>query len=151
VSSSCQRCGAKCCRYFCFQIEKPQSFEEFENVRWFLLHEGITVHVEEEGDWYIAIANPCREIGDDGSCRVYEHRPVICRKYDAGNCDATPGDYEYAHLFRTPRELEAYARKVVGDKLFDEARGQMYGRLARNHARRERRRQARAAASGKAK
>lgn len=137
--SFCERCGAKCCRYFCFQIEQPKCFEEFENVRWFLLHKGISVHID-EGLWYIAIASECREIAPDGKCGIYDQRPVICRKYDAGNCDNTPGEYEYDQLFQTPQELEAYARKVVGDELFDEARKQMYGRLARNQAKREKRR-----------
>ena len=39
----CQYCTAKCCRYFALPIETPESLEDWEFVRWYLLHEGATV------------------------------------------------------------------------------------------------------------
>ncbi|MFP4353600.1 MAG: YkgJ family cysteine cluster protein [Phycisphaerae bacterium] len=118
--ADCAKCNAKCCRYFCFEIDAPEDVDEFEDVRWFLLHEGISVHVD-EGDWYISIMNPCRHIGQDNRCGIYEDRPLICRKYSQDNCDATGGDYEYEEFFETAEQLEAYARKKLGKK-FDKKR-----------------------------
>ena len=46
----CTRCGARCCNYFCFEIDEPDEFDEFENIRWFLCHEGVSVHID-DGDW----------------------------------------------------------------------------------------------------
>ena len=48
MSKTCQECGAKCCRYFCFEIDEPDTYEEFENVRWYLCHEHVAVHVAEQ-------------------------------------------------------------------------------------------------------
>lgn len=133
VTLMCRECGGKCCRYFCFQIDAPGSFDEFEDVRWFLLHEDITVHVE-DGDWYIAIANRCRALAEDGRCGTYETRPLICRKYSMENCEHTGGDYGYEEHFHTPEDLEAYARKTLGKKAYREAREKAYAKSARKEA-----------------
>jgi uncharacterized protein len=118
--SSCKECGGRCCKYFCLQIDTPDSFEEFENIRWFLLHEGITVHVE-DGDWYMSVANRCKALSADGQCTAYERRPLVCRRYVTDNCDHTGGDYEFQEHFRTPEELARHARKALGEKAYDQA------------------------------
>ena len=114
----CKECGAKCCTYFCFEIDEPDDVEEFEDVRWYLCHDGVSVHID-EGDWFISIANRCKMLSDDDECTIYDNRPLICRKYELENCDQTGGDYGYDEEFTTPDELEAYARKTLGDETFE--------------------------------
>jgi len=118
LSSICRKCGAQCCRYFCFQIDEPDDFEEFDDIRWYLCHEGISVHID-EGDWYISIPNKCKMLTRDNRCSIYPDRPLICRKYDTDNCDYTQGDYGYDEEFQTPEELDAYARKTLGEKEYE--------------------------------
>jgi len=122
MSSTCGECGAKCCRYFCFEIDAPDTYEEFDDIRWFLLHEGITVHVDEKGDWYISIDNRCKALGRDNGCRIYEDRPLICRKYTMDGCDHTGGDYGYREMFSAPEDIDRYAREVLGEKVFESKR-----------------------------
>ena len=45
----CDYCTAKCCRYFALPLETPTTREEFEYIRWFLLHDQATV-ITEEGE-----------------------------------------------------------------------------------------------------
>ena len=137
IRSSCKECGGKCCKYFCLQIDTPDSFEEFENLRWFLLHEGITVHVE-DGAWYMSVPNRCKALSADGQCTAYEDRPLVCRRYATNNCDHTGGDYEFQEHFRTPEELARYARKALGEKAYDRAKE----RVGRKAARRSRQKKA---------
>ena len=112
----CVQCGAKCCTYFCFEIDEPTDVDEFEDVRWFLCHEGVSVHID-EGSWYISLMNPCKFLdGKTMLCTNYDERPLICRKYDHENCDFTQGDYGYDQEFTTPDQLEAYAVKTLGKK-----------------------------------
>lgn len=120
IDPMCRQCQAKCCRYFCFQIDEPDSFEEFENLRWFMLHEGISIHID-EGNWFISIDNKCKYLADDGRCLNYDSRPAICRKYTTDGCDATGGDYEYDEQFETAEQVAAYARKKLGRKKYDKA------------------------------
>lgn len=128
MTDVCDRCGAKCCRYFCFEIDEPDSYAEFEDVRWYLFHEGVSVHVDADGDWYISIANPCTALDENGRCTAYENRPLICRKYDPSGCDETGGDYEYRHEFKTPEDLERYARKTLGEESFRRSRRRANGK-----------------------
>ena len=122
MSKTCQECGAKCCRYFCFEIDEPDTYEEFDDIRWFVLHKGISVHIDEDGDWYISIANRCKALGRDDRCKRYEDRPLICRKYTDENCDHTSGDYGYKELFNAPEDIDRYARNALGEKKFDKER-----------------------------
>ena len=121
MSKQCRACAGKCCTYFCFQIDEPDSYAEFENVRWYLCHEGVSVHID-DGDWFLAVANRCRNLTRDGRCKIYENRPLICREYSHESCDHTSGDYEYEKLFETPEQMERYARKTLGARKFDAAR-----------------------------
>ena len=54
----CEKCVGLCCRYLALPIDTPKTKGDFDDVRWYLAHEGISVFVE-EGDWYINIANRC--------------------------------------------------------------------------------------------
>ena len=126
IDKTCLQCGAKCCRYFCFEIDQPDTFEEFENLRWFLLHEGITIHVD-EGKWFISIDNPCKNLTPEGRCSDYANRPMICRAYSIEGCDATGGDYEYEELFTKPEQIAAYARKALGGRKYDKHWAKMCG------------------------
>ena len=121
MSEACQKCGAKCCTYFCFEIDEPDCYEEFEDVRWYLCHEDVTVHID-EGDWFISIGNRCKMLSPGNLCIAYDDRPLICRRYEQENCDAIGGDYGYDEHFSTPEELEAYARRTLGEKAFDRAK-----------------------------
>ena len=47
----CDYCPAKCCRYFAMPIDEPETHEDFEYVRWYLLHQGATVFTEDD-TWY---------------------------------------------------------------------------------------------------
>ena len=129
MDPQCARCGAKCCSYFCFQIDEPGTFEDYENIRWFLLHRGVSVHIDDQDDWYISIANECTRLGDDGKCGIYENRPRICRTYQTDGCDFTNGDYEYKELFETPEAFEAYARRRFGAR-YDRMRAKDRGEIA---------------------
>ena len=128
MSNICIACGAKCCGYFCFEIDEPTEFDDFENIRWFLCHKDITVHVD-EGDWYISIDNPCMMLDETNRCRVYDDRPLICREYEMDNCDETPGGYDYEVEFRTPEEIEQYAMKTLGRKEYERERAKARGKL----------------------
>lgn len=40
----CQGCS-KCCEYVAMQIDTPETQDDFENIRWYLLHENVKVFV----------------------------------------------------------------------------------------------------------
>lgn len=131
IDTRCKKCDANCCRYFCFEIDKPDTFGEFEDIRWYLMHEGVSVHVDSKGDWYISIENICKMLrqGRNGAqCADYENRPLICRKHSPETCEFTVGQFEYDELFTTPEQLVDYARRMLGEKSYARSRARMHAR-----------------------
>lgn len=106
----CEHCTAVCCRYIALPLDTPETQREFDDIRWYLLHENIQVFVE-EGDWYILIATSCRHLRPDYRCGIYETRPQICRDYSTENCDYHSGDYGWQEHFATPEHLDEYLVK----------------------------------------
>jgi Fe-S-cluster containining protein len=134
MDSRCQACDAQCCRYYCFEIDKPDSFEQFENIRWFLLHDKTTVHIDCDGDWYIRIDNICLNLAQTTHgprCKDYANRPIVCRKFSPKTCEASRGDHDYEELFTTAQQLDAYAKRMLGDLAYNKGRAKMRAKNAK--------------------
>ena len=110
----CEFCDAKCCRYFALPIDKPSTFEEFDYVRWYLLHEGASVFVE-DGDWFLLVHSPCKALGPDNRCQIYETRPQICREYSTTRCEYDDL-FVFEQYFETPEQVEEYAVATLGPR-----------------------------------
>jgi Fe-S-cluster containining protein len=109
----CEHCTAACCRYIALPIETPTERSDFDDIRWYLLHENISVFVE-DGEWYISILTNCRHVQADGRCSIYAKRPRICRKYTTETCDYHSGDYGWEAHFTCPEHLDEYVRMRFG-------------------------------------
>lgn len=108
----CEHCTGKCCRYFALPIETPTDRDDFNNIRWYLLHGEAAVFVE-DGDWYLMVLADCKHLMDDHRCGIYEDRPGICRKYTTDECEFED-DALYEKYFETPEQVWEYAEVVCG-------------------------------------
>ena len=108
--SPCKKCESKCCRYFALQIDTPRTKEEFENIRWYLAHKGVTVFIEKRR-WHLEISTRCRYLTKDHRCKVYEKRPLICREYSSGECHTARGEFGHDKIFRNMKEFDRYLDK----------------------------------------
>mgnify|MGYP002078475252 CR=1 FL=1 len=105
----CEHCTAICCRYIALPIDTPKDRADFDDVRWYLMHEGVSIFVE-DGEWYISFTAACRHLQPDQRCGVYETRPRICREYSTSECDYHSGDYGWEQHFTCPEHLDEYVR-----------------------------------------
>ncbi|MBX3425757.1 MAG: YkgJ family cysteine cluster protein [Pirellulales bacterium] len=110
----CEHCTAKCCRYFALPIDEPESFEEFEYLRWFLLHDRASVFKEED-DWYLLVHTTCKHLQDDHRCGIYETRPQICRDYTTDNCEYDD-EWTYDFYLETPEQVWEYEEATILQK-----------------------------------
>jgi Fe-S-cluster containining protein len=110
----CSYCTAKCCCYFALPIDTPESWEDFEYIRWYLLHDRATVFIEDDC-WYLLVHNRCKHLREDYLCGDYETRPQICRDYTTKNCEYED-DWVYDHYWETPEQVEEYAEAVLGPR-----------------------------------
>lgn len=112
----CEHCAAACCRYLALPIDKPTTRRDYDDMRWYLMHEGVTIFVE-EGDWYIQYATRCKSLGADNLCQVYDSRPELCREYEAKDCDYSGGSSGYDHYFTHASQVETFYENKTGKKL----------------------------------
>lgn len=121
-SNLCDKCTGLCCRYFALPIEDPETKEDYNDIRWYLCHEDITVFVE-DGDWYINIKNKCKYLSEnDYNCKIYGERPRICRGYSTQNCDLTEGEYDYEMHFLNDKQMEEYIRIKFDNNITEKQR-----------------------------
>jgi len=111
----CDYCPGKCCRYFALPIDTPESRKEYDNMRWFLLHERAAVFVD--GDtWYLLVYSPCNFLDQKTNrCLTYDTRPNICREYSSDKCEYED-HHVYDQYFELPEQIEEYADAVLGPR-----------------------------------
>lgn len=102
----CQFCTAKCCRYFALPMETPETEQEFDYLRWFLLHDRASVFVEDDV-WYILVHTECRHLEADNRCGIYMTRPQICRDYSTDGCEYED-NFVYDSYFDRPEQVQDY-------------------------------------------
>jgi Fe-S-cluster containining protein len=81
VGPPCAACAALCCRYLATEIDPPRTKRDYDDVRWYLLHRGVSVFLDAAGSWFLAFDSPCLELDADGRCRRYAVRPRLCREH----------------------------------------------------------------------
>ncbi len=112
----CEHCTAACCRYVAVPLDRPRTARDYDDVRWYLMHQNVTVFVE-DGDWYIQFQTRCKNLQADNRCGIYAERPAICRDYHPGECDYAGGAYGYDNLFTHPSQIDEYYEEKTGRKL----------------------------------
>lgn len=116
----CEYCEGKCCRYFALEIDTPVDWEDFDHIRWYILHENAAVFTE-NGKWYLLIRTRCKNLDKNYRCTDYEHRPSICRTYTTARCEYED-NWVYDHYFDVPNQVEEYAVSVLGPREGDNIR-----------------------------
>jgi Fe-S-cluster containining protein len=107
----CDYCAAKCCRYFALPIDAPETPQDFDFIRWYLLHDRAAVFTE-DGTWFLLVHTTCRHLQPDHRCGIYATRPQICREYKTDDCEY-PDDWRYERYFETPEQVAEYAEAVL--------------------------------------
>ncbi|HEU4335670.1 MAG TPA: YkgJ family cysteine cluster protein, partial [Candidatus Eisenbacteria bacterium] len=93
-----------CCRYVAVEIPKPRTKLDFDNIRWYVLHQNVSVTVDWEGNWLVQFDTPCEWLRD-GRCTHYELRPEICREYDPKECERYLPTQSHKVLMKTEADL----------------------------------------------
>ncbi len=109
--SVCSYCIAKCCRYFSLPIKTPVTWDDYDEMRWFLAH-GETIIYLEKGTWYLLVLAKCQYLLPDNRCAIYETRPQICRDYESDNCEYDEG-WKFERVFESPEQMWEYAEAVL--------------------------------------
>lgn len=99
-------CKGACCKYFSLQIDTPTTNDDFDALRWYLVHEDTHVY-KYERKWFLMVYRRCRYLLPNNLCGAYEKRPKTCADYDPSDCEFT-GEVPFDLYFRNDTELEAW-------------------------------------------
>ena len=89
-----QDCRGRCCRYITVEVAAPRARADWDQVRWWLAHEGVTVSKDEDG-WLVHVPTRCTNLRADSACGIYPHHMGTCKEHDAQSCEFTgPLDYD---------------------------------------------------------
>ncbi|KMQ49560.1 hypothetical protein CHISP_3518 [Chitinispirillum alkaliphilum] len=109
----CEKCDAYCCRHIAVQIDTPETENDFDIIRWYLLHHNVWVSIDHDDNWILEFKTPCRNITENFLCGDYQNRPSICREYPQEEelCEKETGEPSYTSLFTCLEEFEEYLRE----------------------------------------
>ena len=106
----CTEC-ARCCTYVGVGINAPTTPRLASDVLWYLYHEGVYVHADDDGEWSVLFETRCRQLASDLRCGIYAARPHICRSFDNRKCEVNaPGRGSLS--FREPAEFLAWLERT---------------------------------------
>ncbi|CAK0738914.1 conserved hypothetical protein [Gammaproteobacteria bacterium] len=103
----CHDC-AKCCMHINHEVDAPENDEDCDYIIWFLLHENVSIWIDDDNVWFVEFRTPCKAL-KDGLCSIYEKRPQVCREYLQDSCLNTDLDDDI--IFNTPEEFLDYMKR----------------------------------------
>ncbi len=123
---NCTECKAECCRDVSVELDKPETFDDFETVKWFLAHKNVLVYIDHEGDWLVEFQTDCKNLDENGKCKVYNKRFNICRGHDPSECIVNGSGDFFKKVFRTSEDVDKYMKKIgFFEKYTEEKQKQM--------------------------
>lgn len=114
-SKQCRLCG-DCCTTVGIEIETPETHEDFDFIKWYIFHKGLTVYIDRDGTWNVEIATKCNYLGPDKKCKIYDDRPAVCREFSPDQCNVTEEEEEDDSVmieFSTPEAVDDYVSELV--------------------------------------
>src|SRR3990172_4701469 len=106
TENPCEGCD-HCCRYVALPIAAPRTKRDFDEIRWYVLHENVSVYVDREGDWMIQFQTTCHWL-KGGRCTHYALRPSVCRDFDPADCERYAPEPAEKLLIRNEQDLERF-------------------------------------------
>lgn len=112
--ADCSKCDGHCCKYVTVELDPPKEDIDFEELKWFLCHENVTVYIDHEDGWYVEFQTPCKfQDPKTNLCKIYEKRTRVCAEHGTEDCeDADDCEEFYKRLFTKPEDIEAYREEI---------------------------------------
>ena len=96
--SPCHECDL-CCKYICMEIDTPKTKKDFDEIRWFLLHNNVWIYIDHDSSWNIQFNTKCKQL-KNGLCGIYKKRPQICREHSHKECEKNGEGEPHKTLFK---------------------------------------------------
>lgn len=100
-----------CCEYVALELDEPESKEDFDEIKWFLLHKDVWVYIDNDDTWNIQFNSKCQKLDERGWCGIYEERPEICRNHESDGCEKHGEGSAYKEIWKSYEEFIEWLRE----------------------------------------
>jgi len=109
---TCDDCNGSCCRKLVVEIDTPRNKDDFEDIKWYLYHPGVSIYIDMNDKWNVQFNSQCSKLDKDGRCSIYEKRPPVCKNAKVKDCEMNKPDVKI--MFKT---LEDYKEFIEAQKI----------------------------------
>jgi hypothetical protein len=122
VKVLCRDCTAECCKHIGIPIDPPETWEDFQRIKHYIVHEGVSCYLDVEGDWVVEFLSKCGQLNGN-RCMAWNTKdyPSICSEYEMKTCVMNEEGEWWEILFRKPEDVDAHCAKLglTGEPLTD--------------------------------
>jgi uncharacterized protein len=124
---TCEQCmpDSTCCRDVTVEIDEPEDMEDWDEIRWMVSHENVSVYKDHEDDWLIEFKTPCSNLDKAGKCKIYDKRMKTCREHSVDSCVKNGEGEPHKIRFETMKQVEHYVEKRVLPQLILDTRDEL--------------------------
>ncbi|MFH1972279.1 MAG: YkgJ family cysteine cluster protein [archaeon] len=114
---TCDQCDGECCRDVTVELDEPEDMKDWEDIRWMVAHENVSVYLDNEDDWVVEFRTPCTQLDKNNKCKIYNKRPDMCKNHEEDNCVKNGEGDVHKLKFDTIEEVDEYIEKVAKPKI----------------------------------
>jgi len=110
IMITCDKCKGQCCKTLAVQLETPTTYDDYEDIYWYLYHKPAIIYVDVEDRWWIEFPTKCSKLDKNGKCTEYETRPPVCRKAKVQDCEVNKEEIKI--MFKDEKEYKEYFDEI---------------------------------------
>jgi len=107
----CHKCDSLCCRDVSISLDTPKDKDDFDEIKWLIMHKQVSVYIDNESDWLVEFNTDCKNLDDDGLCKIHKDRPKTCYEHSHETCVFHNKETYYQVLFKTVQDVDDYIKK----------------------------------------
>jgi Fe-S-cluster containining protein len=124
---SCEECKGACCKDVAIEIDEPEDFDDFEDIKWLIAHENVNVYLDNEHDWLVEFKTRCKFLDEKNRCKIYHNRYKVCGEHDPISCVSNGNGRHHKMIFRNERDVDKYMKKIGFYKNYKSKKKKMNG------------------------
>ena len=113
VKVLCRDCTAECCKHIAVPIDPPATWEDYQKIKQYVCHDGVSCYLDVEGDWVVEFITKCGQLNGN-RCMAWNtpKYPSICGEYEMRTCVMNEEGEYWEILFKTPEDVDAHCAKL---------------------------------------
>lgn len=113
LKMNCKDCTAECCKHIAVPIDPPETWEDYQRIKSYIVHEGVSCYLDVEDDWVVEFLTKCGQLNGN-KCMAWgtKEYPSICGEYEMDTCVMNEEGEYWKILFKKPEDVDAHCKQL---------------------------------------